>query len=135
MDIKLIVFGNGLGMAVDPEHFSLSSASGDVWERPNFLTDIQKQQIERCLQRDGPPEGEHELDTFHLAVTYCKALGRLGEGDEHWLTGDGLVFPDATATYIHKVATKLHNYEGDLPDEFSESLVEFVKASRSHVAT
>lgn len=135
MDRKLIVFGNGLGMAVDPDHFSLSSALAYVWELPNFLTQPQKQLIERCLQRPGPPEGEYELDTLHQAVTYCKALSRLGDGDEHWLTKDGIAFPDATATYIHKVATKLHNYEENLPGRFSESLVDFVKASRSHIAT
>ncbi|SOC54619.1 SIR2-like domain-containing protein [Chromohalobacter canadensis] len=132
---KLIIFGNGLGMALDRAHFSLAAALEDIWNRPDFLTNQQKQLIERCLQRSGAPEGEHELDTLHQAVTYCKALGRIGEGEVHWLTEDGMNFPEITATYIHKVATKLHNYEGDLPGDFEESLVGFVKATRSHVAT
>lgn len=54
---KLIIFGNGLGMALDPAHFSLDRALADIWYRPNFLTDIHKQLIERCLQRQGPPAG------------------------------------------------------------------------------
>lgn len=132
---KLIIFGNGLGMALDEAHFSLAAALAEIWNRPDFLAAPQKQLIERCLQRGGAPEGEHELDTLHQAVTYCKALGRIGEGEVHWLTEDGLNFPEITATYIHKVATKLHNYEGGLPDEFEDSLVRFVKATRSHVAT
>lgn len=132
---KIIIFGNGLGMALDEAHFSLTAALADIWNSSGFLTTRQKQLIERCLQRGGPPEGEHELDTLHQAVTYCKALGRIGEGQVHWLTEDGLNFPEITATYIHKVATRLHNYEGGLPDEFEESLVSFVKATRSHVAT
>lgn len=132
---KLIIFGNGLGMALDPAHFSLDRALADIWYRPNFLTDIHKQLIERCLQRQGPPAGEHELDTLHQAITYCKALARIGEGNVHWLTEDGLSFPEITATYIHKVATRLHNYDEGLPKIFEDALVEFVKTTRTHVAT
>ncbi|VEA66693.1 Uncharacterised protein [Serratia plymuthica] len=132
---KLIIFGNGLGMALDPAHFSLDRALAEIWNRPNFLTGVHKQLIERCLQRQGPPEGEHELDTLHQAVTYCKALTHIGEGKVHWLTEDGLSFPEITATYIHKVATSLHNYDGSLPQPFENALIEFVRTTRSHIAT
>ncbi|MDZ4298795.1 MAG: DUF4917 family protein [Moraxellaceae bacterium] len=135
MGRKLIIFGNGLGMALNREHFSLAAALEDIWNRPDFLTEEQKQLIERCLQRGGAPEGEHELDTLHQAITYCKALSQIGEGDVHWLTDDGLNFPEVTATYIHKVATKLHNYEGNLPDVFETHLIQFIKTTLSHVAT
>ncbi|HFK9523309.1 TPA: hypothetical protein ACG0T3_001924 [Citrobacter farmeri] len=135
MTRKLIIFGNGLGMALDPVHFSLNRALTEIWNRPNFLTNVQKQLIERCLQRQGPPEGEHELDTLHQAVIYCKALTQIGQGYVHWLTEDGLNFPQITATYIHKVATTLHNYNGSLPQVFENALVEFVRATRSHIAT
>ncbi|WP_323970050.1 DUF4917 family protein [Aeromonas veronii] len=132
---KLIIFGNGLGMALDPNHFSLRIALEDIWNKENFLTWEQRRLIERCLGRAGAPEGEHELDTLHQAVTYCKALNRIGEGDVHWLTEDGQNFPDITAKYIHKVATKLHNYDGELPEQFEENLVDFIRETRSHVAT
>lgn len=132
---KLIIFGNGLGMALDSTHFSLDRALAEIWNRPNFLTNIQKQLIERCLQRQGPPAGEHELDTLHQAITYCKALNQIGEGNVHWLTDDGLNFPEITSTYIHKVATWLHNYDEGLPQRFENALVEFVKNTRTHIAT
>jgi len=135
MERKLIIFGNGLGMDLDPEHFSLQGTLEDIWNKKDFLTVEQKQLIERCLSREGPPEGEHELNTLHQVVTYCKALNRIGDGDAHWLTQDGQDFPEITATYIHKVATKLHNFDGDLPKKFEEKLVEFIKKTRSHVAT
>lgn len=135
MTRKLLIVGNGLGMALDDEHFSLAAASEEIWNRPGFLSDAQKQLIERCLQRSGAPERERELDTLHQAVTYCKALSQIGEGDVHWLTDDGIGFPGITATYIHKVATRLHNYEGRLPDSFQQNLIQFVKDTRSHVAT
>ncbi|GGY53777.1 hypothetical protein GCM10011297_28080 [Bacterioplanes sanyensis] len=122
-------------MALDPDHFSLTTALEDIWNKENFLTPEQKQLIERCLGRTGAPKGEHELDTLHQAVTYCKALNRIGQGDVHWLTEDGRGFPEITAQYIHKVATKLHNYDGNLPDQFENNLVNFIKNTRSHVAT
>ncbi len=46
---NLIIFGNGLGMAIDPSHFSLITALGDIWNKPGFLTSAQQQLIERCL--------------------------------------------------------------------------------------
>lgn len=135
MSRKLIIFGNGLGMALDHNHFSLNAALTEIWVRPNFLTNVQRQLIERCLQRQGAPEGENELDTLHQAITYCKALSQIGVGNIHWLTQDGINFPEITATYIHKVATRLHNYEGRLPQAFEENLVSFIKSTHSHVAT
>ncbi|MFP1872111.1 hypothetical protein ACLEDV_09135 [Lonsdalea quercina] len=132
---KLLIFGNGLGMALDHEHFSLAAALEEIWNRPNFLKDEQKTLIEQCLQRRGAPTGEHELDTLHQAITYCKALRQIGKGDVHWLTKYGLDFPDITAIYIHKVATRLHNYDGILPLEFERNLIQFIINTSSHVAT
>lgn len=135
MPRKLIIVGNGLGMALDQAHFSLDVALADIWNREGFLSPEQKGLIERCLGRQGAPNGEHELDQLHRAVTYCKALNQIGVGHEHWLTEDGQNFPDITAQYIHKVATKLHNYGGVLPPDFEASLITFVKDTKSHVAT
>ncbi|MGY8626379.1 hypothetical protein [Chromobacterium subtsugae] len=135
MPRKLIIVGNGLGMALDPVHFSLNAALSDIWDRGGFLSPEQKSLIERCLNRQGAPEGEHELDQLHRAVTYCKALNQIGVGEANWLTDDGQNFPEITAQYIHKVATKLHNYGGALPSAFETALVDFVKQTKSHVAT
>lgn len=75
------------------------------------------------------------MDTLHQVVTYCKALTHTGEGNVHWLTEDGINFPDITAKYIHKVATELHNYDGTLPQQFEDALIQFVINTRSHIAT
>lgn len=138
MPRKLIIVGNGLGMALDPEHFSLGTALADIWAKEGFLNPKQKNLIARCLGRNGAPKGELELDQLHRAVTYCKALNQIGverQAHSHWLTTDGQDFPDITAQYIHKVATQLHNYDGNLPSDFEKSLIDFVKNTKSHVAT
>lgn len=135
MTRKLLIFGNGLGMALDPQHFSLTNALDEIWNLDDFLTDVQKALIERCLNKIGPPESEEELNTLHYVVTYCKELNKVGDENNHWLTEDGQEFPTITAKYIHKVATYLHNYNGDLPEAFSTSLINFIKETKSHVAT
>lgn len=132
---KLLIFGNGLGMAVDHQHFSLARALNSVWERRGGLTTQQKELISRCIDHDGAPEGEHELDLLHVAVTSCETLEKIGGGRVHWLSDEGQQFPVMTARYIHKVATDLHNFDGELPSGFVESLVKFVKKTKSHVAT
>lgn len=135
MPRKLIIVGNGLGMAIDPVHFSLNLALEHVWELEGFLNPVQRTLIERCLGRAGAPNGEHELDELHLAVNYCKALNQIGEGREHWLTADGQNFPDITSRYIHKVASRLYNYDGHLPPNFEAPVIDFLKDTKSHVAT
>ncbi|VEA69516.1 Uncharacterised protein [Serratia rubidaea] len=135
MSRKLVIFGNGLGMSLNPAHFALTSALEDIWVREGFLNLEQQQLIERCLGRIGPPQREDELDLLHQAVTHCKSLNLIGDGDIHWLNEYGQSFPEITATYIHKVATKLHNYDGVLPQAFEEALVDFVRETKSHIAT
>lgn len=135
MTRKLVIFGNGLGMSLDPAHFSLTAALEEIWERENFLTLEQQQLIERCLGRPGAPQEEDELDLLHQAAIHCKSLNLIGHGNIHWLTEDGQSFPEITSTYIHKVATKLHNYNGTLPKAFEDALVDFIRETKSHVAT
>ncbi|MFV9691652.1 MAG: hypothetical protein ACNY01_11900 [Desulfobacteria bacterium] len=135
MTRKLIIFGNGLGMALDPNHFSLDNALRKIWDNDKILDESQKNLICRCTEKEGSPLGEDELDKLHLAVTSCETLNKIGSGKVHWLSDDGQAFPVMTANYIHKVATHLHNYEGSLPDKFVDPLVKFIKDTKSHVAT
>lgn len=135
MTRKLIIFGNGLGMALDPNHFSLNNVLRKIWDNDKILDESQKKLICRCTEKEGSPLGEDELDKLHLAVTSCETLNKIGSGKVHWLSDDGQAFPVMMANYIHKVATHLHNYEGSLADEFVDPLVKFIKDTKSHVAT
>lgn len=82
MPRKLIIFGNGLGMATDPNHFLLANAIRDVWQMPNVLSDYQKDLICRCTGRQGRhPAGEEELGTLHQAVAACKTLNEISHND------------------------------------------------------
>lgn len=135
MTRKLLIFGNGLGMSLDREHFSLTRALSNIWGKDDFLSSEQKTLIQNCINQSRAPKGEDELDTLHQVVTACKVLNTLAKEDVRWLNQGGRVFPSITAKYIHKVATDLYDYAGELPGEFEGTLVDFVKETHSHVAT
>lgn len=136
MPRKLIVFGNGIGMATDPVHFSLANALADVWNHPTVLTPAHKKLICRCTGSGGtPPEGEGELDLLHQAVAACSVLDNIGAGDIHWLSDDGRQFPYAIERFLHKVAVRLHDYNGAVDVDFLNSLASFIFNTKSHIAT
>lgn len=139
MPRKTLIFGNGLGMALDPRHFSLTNAMADVWADPVALPDVQKQLISQCVGGNGAiPEREDQLDPLHLVISACKTLASINMSqrmDVHWLSQEGQQFPVAVSNYIHKVATRLHLYGGELPPAFLAPLIDFVRATKSHVAT
>jgi len=133
---KAIVFGNGLGMALNPQAFSLANAMHDVWYLNNFLTNEEKLLISQTLgDANAIPHTEDQLDVLHQAVGACKTLNRILSPQLHWLTPHGQAFPSAVAKYIQKVAARLHLVDADLPADFINSLVQFIIQTRSHVAT
>ncbi|WP_458527265.1 SIR2 family protein [Onishia taeanensis] len=137
MPRKTIFFGNGLSMAVDRRHYQLSNAIDHVWYQEELLSDDERQFILQCLPsaNDRPPEGEHELDILHLAVTACGFLDRLSGDNVEWLSQQGRQFPRTIERFVHKTATYLHNHDAELPPEFIEPFCEFLRETKSHVAT
>ncbi|HGN0922747.1 TPA: SIR2 family protein [Pseudomonas aeruginosa] len=139
MPRKTLIFGNGLGMALDPRHFSLTNAMADVWNDPLAISDVHKELISQCLGGNGAlPQREDQLDPLHLVISACKTLSSINMSQRmnvHWLSQEGQQFPIAVGSYIHKVATRLHLYDGGLPQAFLEPLIEFVRQTKSHIAT
>ncbi|MEX1668371.1 hypothetical protein AB4876_05575 [Zhongshania guokunii] len=137
MPKKTIIVGNGLSLAHDHEHFLLPNAIQHVWHTPGILLDDEKRCILQCLERDdgNPPVGEHELDRLHLVVTACGFLADVENEEIPWLSHYGRDFPATISKFIHKVATHLHLYQRDLPDGFVVPLCEFIRESKSHIAT
>ena len=138
MTRRTIIIGNGLGMALDPVFFNLDSAMAEVWNRPDCLTPIQKEQIKSCINVQGVndrPHGEEHLDVLHVVVMACKLLNGIESPDVHWLSNDGGIFPSAIEKYITSVAWHFHHYSGQIPAPFVESLATFLGQTKSHIAT
>ena len=142
---KLLLFGNGLGMALKPDFFNLEKALSCVWNYNCIITPYEKKLISFCLPTEilTPPSREEQLDHLHMAVNACELLDHIYKKNHisienkkiHWLTEFGENFPATCKKYIWHVAAYFHRYQADLPEKFSANLVSYIKNSRSHVAT
>jgi hypothetical protein len=133
---KTLIFGNGLGMALDPARFSLDTAIGQVWDS-NVLSREQKQLICNCLPDDraGRPHGEDELDKLQLALSACDFLNGIPGSRIHWLTPEGQTFPDAVRKFVYNTAMAFHQTGLALPNDFVAALIDFVRQTESHIGT
>ncbi|HBO4004414.1 TPA: hypothetical protein ACUT5J_000192 [Pseudomonas aeruginosa] len=133
---KALIFGNGLGMALAPQHFNLAQVMHDVWNIAHFLTPEDKRLISLTLGHENAiPQNEDQLDILHQAVVACKTLNRILSPNLHWLTEQGQRFPVAVAKYMHMVSSRLHLTDADLPAPFLTALTNFIRQTNSHVAT
>ena len=137
MPRKTIIVGNGLGMAVNDISFSLDNAIGTVWDNEDLLSQAQKQLICNCLSDDhiGRPQDENQLDKLQMALSACEILQGIPDTGIHWLSDEGLLFPDAVRNFIHSTAKQFHLTDEELPNGFVRTLCEYLQETRSHIAT
>lgn len=129
--IATIIFGNGIGMALDPEYFQLSVGLQTVWDK---LSPDEKKLV--SLGNSTMPLSEEELERHHLIMTACQELMRHENNDLDWLNPNGKSFPNLYQNFIYNVAKYFFEYNGNLPTDFLNSLCQFVKKiDRCHIAT
>ena len=133
-----IVFGNGLGMALNPMHFSLSAGLGSAWRESNIFSNEHKNLIISSLPKvneNTPPESENQLDQLQVALVAAEYLKYLNLKGASWLTSEASELPNAFQRYIHAVAAHFHAHNFSLPLDFTESLANFINKSKSHITT
>lgn len=138
MDRKLLIFGNGLGMAIDATHYSLTNALNTVWNDDTLWNDLEHRNlIQNCIPSGRCPVSEEELDKLYLVSTSCDYLSDYPNtiNGEHWLSEYGQEFTQAMQEYIHTVASHLFDSTNTLPIAFKTALIDFVRTTKSHVAT
>ncbi|WP_439634939.1 hypothetical protein [Oceanicaulis sp.] len=133
---KVLVFGNGLGRALSNDDYSLPAAIQRTCNDHELIT-LEHLNLMREFLRKEPAEGieEVDLDDLHRAIFACDFLASSARGDEEILTQNGIALPGIFGRFVHNVATKLSLAEHSLPDEFANSLADFLRASKSHIAT
>lgn len=140
---KVLIFGNGLGRALDNDFFDLSAALSDAWNDGEVLTPHDKLLIRQCLppqvieeEDQSPPRSESELGNLQRVLAACDEIAKHERSDnEGWLSEHGKRFPHAIRSFIHRSAAYFHAGDHVLPSEFTGPLIDFVAESRSHVAT
>jgi hypothetical protein len=130
MDRKLLIFGNGLGMVIDPNHYSLTNALNIVWGDDTLWNDVvHRDLIQNCIPTGQCPQSEEELDKLYLVSTSCDYLKDYPNtvNGQHWLSNYGQEFTQATQEYIHTVASHLFDSSHTLPNNFKDALIDFIK--------
>lgn len=150
MNRKLIIFGNGIGMALSPDDFSLRNVMPKVWQgaRTNgdpILSQAQKQLIAGCIKgvedESGPSDeaqlmGAQVAQFGHELITTAVET----ENQNQWFTDDALGYPQAISKYVYEVARQLDlNSQvfgnDERLEEFLSSFIPFLQETNSHVAT
>ena len=140
---KLIIIGNGLGMAIEPEHFNLSKAMERVWNG-DILTREEKTMlgaIEGVCSQNGP-QSEEQLINVQLARDIIpKIFEIVGKTSaDKWLTNGALDFPNTRNKYIFHVAKTLFDYDSRINSDeswkkFRDQLISFIKSNKPNIAT
>lgn len=136
-DRATIIFGNGLGMAIDEDFFNLKSALKQVWNNSENVKDSHKKLIRTALPEmssDAFPESEDMLDKLQKAIVAAEVLREFENVDVSWLNDESRDIPDAFRRYVHEVALYFHSSAHKLPSEFSVGLAKFLEKTSSHVA-
>ncbi|MGB0901356.1 SIR2 family protein [Halocynthiibacter sp.] len=142
MSRKLIIIGNGLGMALSPEHFSLQHVMPEVWN--NDLNDAERTLIASCIEgiEETGPTSEDRLMPAQLAQFAHELITGIVENNkqDEWFTANALKYPEAIGKYVYNVAQQLNKnseqFENDIRlKSFYNSFIPFLDKSKSHVAT
>ena len=144
MSKKLIIFGNGLGMALNADHFLLTNAMTRVWNCLTRLSEGEKTTLGslKGIETATGPKNEDELATAQVALAYLSSF-RAELGDEalsEWFKEDALNYPGTLNKYVFEVAYELYSYsipeeKQELWNDFLTNLICFIRDTRSHVAT
>lgn len=144
---KLVIFGNGLGRAIDNEHFSLNNAMKTIWSDENALKRSEKELIATAIdgvEVDDGPTSEDELFETQLALFAIEMLKDATKQDQlsSWLTEQAQTYPEALARYQYRIAKHFFDYkitpeapQYDSWREFSKCLKNFIWKSSPHIAT
>lgn len=135
-----IVFGNGLGMALNPDYFKLDSGFHSVWETSTSLSPEQKKLIQSTiptLSEKNSSSIEDKLDELQLALFAAETLRRYDDKkitDQKWLTDSAKEAPTAFKKCIHETSIYFHDSGKGLPNKFVKPLADYIKKTKSHVA-
>lgn len=138
MPRSLLIFGNGIGLALNPEYFSLGNGLTSVWNDTEHLSEEHKGLILSAIEgttEKKPPCSEDQLDQLQMAIVATEYLCNFEVGGTSWVSPQAKELPSTFKKYIHEVALHFHRSGSHLPDEFIDPLSDYIKETKSHVVT
>lgn len=133
----LVIFGNGLGMALESKYFNLASALQYAWTTSEHFSAPHKALVMSSIAGSTNaefPDSEAQLEKLQLAIVASDFLKSLEIERIHWLNDNARELPRAFKIFVHEVATYFHQSDLTLPDEFLDPLAEFINNSKTHIA-
>lgn len=133
-----VIFGNGLGMALDRDYFPISAGLASVWSGSDYFEAKHKELIKTAvpgLTEDAYPSTEDQLDDLQVAIVASEYLRGLETDNVKWLTDQVRELPEAFRRFIHEVASYYQDQKTPLPLDFKTNLADYLRATKSHVAT
>lgn len=135
---SVIVFGNGLGMALDSNYFSIGAGLKSVWSGSEYFETAHKELVKTAipgLTEDAHPSTEDQLDDLQVAIVASEYLRGFETETVKWLADQARELPEAFRRFLHEVASYYQDYETPLPLDFRGALADYLAATKSHVAT
>ncbi|CAN0552332.1 unnamed protein product [Ectocarpus sp. 12 AP-2014] len=135
---SLLIFGNGMGLALNPEYFSLENGLTSVWNDTDHLSEKHKELILSAIEgttEENPPCSEDQLDQLQVAIIATEYLCNFEVSGTSWVSPEAKELPSTFKKYIHEVALHFHRSGNELPDEFLDPLSDYIKDTKSHVVT
>jgi hypothetical protein len=147
-----LIFGNGIGMAISPSTFGLVDIVKSSMKEPRYSMPEDKRTLIRlCMKKDMEKTretfSENHLETVQRFMSYCEEMMAVGH-DKGWLNEDGRNFRSYVHEFVFNVAKYLtirctkqaEAYKAFSSNDdpfvlFIKNLCEYVKVTKSHVAT
>lgn len=135
---SIIIAGNGIGLALDQDYFSLKSGLTSVWSDTTHLSQEHKNLILSAIEdtsKENPPQSEDQLNQLQVAIIATEFLSNFEVNGISWVSEPAKQIPSAFRKYIHEIALYYHRSGLELPDSFLIPLSAFVESTKSHVVT
>jgi hypothetical protein len=136
MSRSVLVFGNGIGMALDGQYFRLAAGLASAWNAPGVLTVEQKELIACVIpgvDLTNYPQQEEQLDQMQMALVALSFLKALEKNNIDWLSPASKDLPTAFRRFVHAAAVYFHESNHSLPANFVDALSSYISATKSHV--
>ncbi len=116
-----VIFGNGLGRAIDNDRFQLETGIRNAWNdlENGFWNQTQKNLVLRCTGGEDPPQSEEQLEKLHIISNACEQIHQFEGNQSVWLKDDGKQFVGAVRHFIGKTAASFHYSLDELADTYS----------------